>query len=112
MSVPDGQPRIPDEEYSRRWRQVQALMDRLKLDLVLAYGDDRAVFGPAHVRWLANVPVHFEPMLVLVRAAGEPLLLCGPESDRYALQVGRVRQVRVLREFTHPDEDYPYSHIL
>jgi Xaa-Pro aminopeptidase len=104
-------PTIPAEEYLQRWRQVQALMNEHQLDLLLAYGDDRAVFGPAHVRWLANVPAHFEPMCVLVPSAGEPILLCGPESDQYATQVGQVRGARVLREFTHPDEDYPYSRI-
>jgi hypothetical protein len=38
-------------------------------------------------------------------------VVCGPESDQYALRVGRVRDVRVLRESTHPDEDHPFSHI-
>src|SRR5438093_550944 len=107
----DPRPSIPPAEYPRRWAQVQALMRAQRLDLLLAYSDDRAVFGPAHARWLADVPAHFEPMCMLVRPEGEPLLLCGPENDRYALAVGRLRNVRVLREFTHPDEDYPYSTI-
>src|ERR1043166_5078195 len=110
--LPEPRPSIPPTEYPRRWAQVQALMRAQRLDLLLAYSDDRAVFGPAHARWLADVPAHFEPMLVLFHPEGEPLLLCGPESDRYALAVGRLRDVRVLREFTHPDEDYPYSTIL
>ena len=109
--LPDPHPTIPLAEYPCRWAQVQALMRAQQLDLLLAYSDDRAVFGPAHARWLADVPAHFEPMLVLFRTEGEPILLCGPESDRYALAVGRLREVRVLREFTHPDEDYPYSTI-
>ncbi len=104
-------PMIPADEYRRRWQRIQALMAEHRLDLLLAYGDDRAVAGPAHVRWLANVPVHFEPMCLLIPASGAPTLLCGPESDRYALRVGQVADVRVLREFTHPDEDYPYSRI-
>jgi len=104
-------PVIPPEEFPRRWRQVQALMQAEELDLLLAYGNDRAVFGPAHVRWMADIPVHFEPMAVLVPRDGEPVLVCGPESDQYALRVGKVRDVRVLREFTHQDEDYPYSRI-
>jgi len=104
-------PVIPPEEFPRRWRQVQALMQAEELDLLLAYGNDRAVFGPAHVRWMADIPVHFEPMAVLVPRDGEPVLVCGPESDQYALRVGKVRDVRVLRELTHPDEDYPYSRI-
>jgi Xaa-Pro aminopeptidase len=106
-----ARPIIPFEEFPRRWRQVQALMRAKELDLLLAYGNDRAVFGPAHVRWMADIPVHFEPMAVLVPREGEPVLVCGPESDQYALRVGKVRDVRVLREFTHPDEDYPFSRI-
>jgi Xaa-Pro aminopeptidase len=42
---------------------------------------------------------------------GAPVLLCGPESREYALLAGQIPDVRVLREFTHPDEDYPYSTI-
>ncbi len=38
-------------------------------------------------------------------------MLCGPESDEYALLAGQIAGVRVLQEFTHPDEDYPYSTI-
>ena len=106
-----ARPVIPRDEFPRRWRQVQALMRAEGLDLLIAYGNDRAVFGPAHVRWLADIPVHFEPMAVLVPLAGDPVLACGPESDQYALRVGQVRDVRVLREFTHPDEDYPFSRI-
>ena len=111
MANTEPGPTIPVEEYPQRWRQVQRLMDELQIDLLLAYGDDRAVAGAAHVRWLANIPVHFEPMCVLVPRTGEPSLLCGPESDQYVLRVGQVPDVRVLREFTHPDEDYPYTKI-
>lgn len=102
-------PTIPADEYPRRWARVQALMAERGLDLLVAYADDRAVFGPAHARWLANFPVHFEPVCVLLRPEGSPILLCGPESDEYARLAGQVRDVRVLREFTHPDEDYPYA---
>jgi hypothetical protein len=35
------------------------MMDANELDFLLAYSDDRAVAGPAHVRWLAGLPVHF-----------------------------------------------------
>ena len=106
-----ARPTIPPDEFARRWRRVQDLMEAEELDLLVAYGNDRAVFGPAHVRWLADVPVHFEAMAVLLPPSGDPVLVCGPESDQYALRVGRIRDVRVLREFTHPDEDYPFSRI-
>ncbi|MCP5109715.1 MAG: hypothetical protein GY953_02645, partial [bacterium] len=108
---PSSKPAIPAEEFPRRWHSVQAMLARQGLDLLVAYADDRAVFGPAHARWLANFPVHFEPVCILLAADRDPVLLCGPESDQYALLTGRIPDVRVLREFTHPDEDYLYSKI-
>ncbi|MFN8469861.1 MAG: Xaa-Pro peptidase family protein [Caldilineaceae bacterium] len=105
----DALPQIPAGEYPQRWRRVQQMMEAEQLDLLIAYADDRAVFGPAHARWLANFPVHFEPVCVVLACSGEPLLLCGPESDQYALLSSRIRDVYILREFTHPDEDYPFS---
>jgi len=104
-------PIIPASEYPERWQQVQELMARLDLDIVVAYADDRATFGAAHARWLADFPVHFEPACILFSRQGAPVMLVGPESDQYALRVARIPDVRVLREFTHPDEDYPYAHI-
>jgi len=79
------------------------------LDLILTYSDDRATAGAAHARYLTGFPPHFEAVCVLLPREGEPVLLCGPESEEYARLVGRVKETRVLREFTHPDEDYPYA---
>ncbi len=111
MTRPDTKPTIPVSEYRQRWRKVQAMMAEQALDFLVAYADDRAVFGPAHARWLANFPVHFEPVCILLPVQGDPLMLVGPESDEYARLAGQIADVRVLREFTHPDEDYPYSKI-
>lgn len=104
-------PTVPAQEYPQRWCSVQRMMEEWNLDLVLAYADDHATFGPAHARWLADFPVHFEPVCVLIPREGNPVMLVGPESDQYALLASRMTDVRVLREFTHPDEDYPYSKI-
>jgi Xaa-Pro aminopeptidase len=110
MSTPvSGSPTIPAEEYADRWRRVQALLVERDLDLLVAYADDRATFGAAHARWLADFPVHFEPACILVPREGLPVMLVGPESDEYAQLRGRISDVRVLRELTHPDEDYPFS---
>jgi Xaa-Pro aminopeptidase len=106
---PSARPTIPADEYPARWARVQDLLAERGLDLLVAYADDRATFGPAHARWLADLPVHFEPTCVLVPREGEPVMLVGPESDEYARLRGRIPDVRVLRELTHPDEDYPYS---
>lgn len=104
-------PIIPVSEYPERWKKVQAMMAQQRLDFLVAYADDRATFGPAHARWLANFPVHFEPICILIPQRGAPIMLVGPESDQYALLTGQIPDVRVLKEFTHPDEDYPYSRI-
>jgi Xaa-Pro aminopeptidase len=87
------------------------MMAAQDLDFLVAYADDRASFGPAHARWLADFPVHFEPVCLLMPRQGEPVMLVGPESDQYALVAGRIADVRILRELTHPDEDYPYARI-
>ena len=102
-------PQIPAGEYPVRWSRVQTLLAERDLDLLVAYADDRATFGAAHARWLADFPVHFEPVCILIPREGQPVMLVGPESDEYALLRGQIGDVRVLRELTHPDEDYPYS---
>ena len=66
MIQPDTKPTIPVTEYRQRWHKVQTMMAEQKLDFLVAYADDRAVFGPAHARWLANFPVHFEPVCILL----------------------------------------------
>jgi Xaa-Pro aminopeptidase len=103
------QPRIPDGEYPVRWAKVQAAMARAGFDLVIAYADDHAVAGPAHARYLADFAPHFEPVCILMPAAGQPLLLSGPETETFAALTARIRDVRVIREFTHPDEEYPFT---
>ena len=110
LSIPEP-PTIPQSDYVRRWRAVQGLMAEKDMDLVLTYSDDRATAGAAHARYLTGFPPHFEPVCVLMSREGEPILLCGPESEEYARLVGRVKETRVLREFTHPNEDYPYARI-
>jgi Xaa-Pro aminopeptidase len=102
-------PRIPDTEFCFRWQRLQAAMAGEGLDMVIAYADDHAVAGPGHARYLADFAPHFEPVCVLVPAAGEPLLLSGPETETFARLTSRVKEVRVVREFTHPDEEYPFT---
>ncbi len=105
----DDLPRIPDDEFRSRWERLQAAMGNARLDLVVAYADDHAVAGPAHARYLADFAPHFEPVCVLVPAAGDPLLLSGPETEALAQLTSRTKDVRVIREFTHPDEEYPFT---
>jgi Xaa-Pro aminopeptidase len=102
-------PRIPDSEFRTRWQRLQVAMADGDLDMLIAYADDHAVAGSGHARYLADFAPHFEPVCVLVPVAGEPLLLSGPETETFAQLTARVKDVRVVREFTHPDEEYPYT---
>ena len=102
-------PRIPDAEFRTRWQRLQADMASAGLDMLIAYADDHAVAGPGHARYLADFAPHFEPVCVLAPATGEPLLLSGPETESLAQLTARVKDVRVVREFTHPDEEYPFT---
>ncbi|MBM3706609.1 MAG: hypothetical protein FJW66_08810, partial [Actinobacteria bacterium] len=104
-------PVIPEGEFEVRWKKVQDLLARKKLDLLIAYSDDHAVFGAAYARWLADFPVHFEPVCIILSREGKPQLFCGPESEEYALNFSKIKEVLAIREFSHPDEDYPYSRI-
>jgi Xaa-Pro aminopeptidase len=99
------------EEYPLRWERARNIMASGSLDLLVAYADDRAVFGPAWARYFANFAVHFEPCIVLLPMRADPVLLVGPESPRYAKLHTPIQDIRVLKEFTHPDEDYPYTKI-
>ena len=104
-------PVIPIEEFPERWERSRKIMASNSIDLLVAYGDDHAVAGPGFVRYLANFAVHFEPCIVLLPLVGEPVLLVGPESPNYARLHSPIKDIRVLKEFTHPDEDYPFTEI-
>lgn len=104
-------PVIPAGEYPQRWEKIQRLMEAHALDALLAYSDDRAAFGTAYSRWIADFPTHFEPVLILFTADQPPKLLCGPETDGYAALHSQIKDIVVLQEFCHPDEDYPYTKV-
>ena len=106
-----SKPVIPMEEYPVRWARTRETMKSCSLDLLVAYADDHAVAGPAYARYYANFAVHFEPCIVLLPIDSEPVLLVGPESPNYARLHTPIKDIRVLKEFTHPDEDYPFTKI-
>lgn len=113
MEFKQNLPKIDPADYPVRWKAINDYMEQSELDAVILYGDDRATYGSAHIRYLAGIPVHFEPMLLLfTRGCSEPVILCGPESDGYCALYGNVKDIRVLREMTHPDEVYLYSNIV
>ena len=102
-------PVIPKEEFPRRWKAVQEAMAASDIDVLFAYADDHFTYGAAYGRYYANFPAAFEPVLVMFLPDRGPILLTGPESDGYAAEVGAIPDIRVLAEFAHEDEDYPFS---
>ena len=105
-------PVIPMEEYPVRWERTRRIMQTHSLDLLVAYADDHAVFGPAYGRYLANFTAHFEPCIILLPKEGDPVLLVGPESPTYASIHSPIKNIVVLKEFDHPDEDYPFTEMV
>lgn len=102
-------PRIPVSEYKERWDKVQKVLKDEKLDMILLYADDRFTYGAAHARYYGNLPVAFEPVLVLFTPDNDPALLVGPETTGYAREVGTIQDIRELKEFASEHEDYPFS---
>lgn len=105
-------PVIPREEYPQRWQKMQKILEDQQLDLILCYADDRATYGTAYGRYFADMPVHFENVLVLFARDRDPILLVGPETDGYAQLRSTIRDIRVLAEFSAEDEDYPFSTVV
>lgn len=103
--------RIPRTEFTKRWEKVQALMQEQKLDIILAYSDDRATYGNAYARYYTDLQTHFEPVVVMFAAGIPPVILTGPETDGYAKERAVVQEIRVLSELAAEDEDYPFSKV-
>lgn len=82
-------------------------MEAAGIDLLVAYGDDHAVFGPANVRYLTDFPVHFEPALVLLGASGPPVLVTGPETVGHAELVSVADRCVAIEELLVPGIVYP-----
>ena len=104
-------PRIPDDELAARPALLGRTLADAGFDGWLAFGDDRAVAGPDHVRYLADFEPHFEPVLLAGRVAdARALMLTGPESVGYAAVVtarAAIGEIVAIEEFAHPDEEYP-----
>jgi Xaa-Pro aminopeptidase len=108
----NSQPTIPKHEYPRRWSRVQEMMRDKGLDLLIAYSNDREVFGQAHARWLCDFPVHLEPVCLIFARTGKPIMATGPESTEFALNRSAIEDAYILKEFVHPEEVYSLDNVL
>ena len=101
----ENRPIIPDSEFAMRAANLQKLMQRDGIDLLLAFGNEAE---PQFARYLCDYWPSFETTGVLLAQTGEPILLIGPESYTFAADRSRVRQIRRLaafRESSNPE--YP-----
>ncbi len=102
-------PTIPTAEFTTRKEKVQQLMQAHSIDLLFIYGDDRAVFGANHTRWLTNYAAHFEPILTVVPRTGDIHSATGAESETFYENTAKIGSIHVVNEFNMPEEEYPYT---
>ena len=85
----DLRPVIPTEEFADRLRRVQAEMAAMDIDVLVVYGDDRAVFGPANTRWLVDYAPHFESVCLAIPVRGLPQAATGAEAESFYINQSR-----------------------
>jgi Xaa-Pro dipeptidase len=100
---------IPASEFQLRKASIQKLMQAHSIDLLFFYGDDRAVFGANHTRWLTNYAAHFEPILTVVPRSGDIHSATGAESETFYENTAKIGSIHVVNEFNMPEEEYPYT---
>ena len=105
-------PTIKQEEFAARGQRVQNLMEEKGLDLVIAYADDRFVYGQAYARWLLNYQPAFEPAFIMVPAKGDSVVATGAESVDFVHNFSNCKKAYAVWEFLHPDEEYPYCEVV
>ncbi len=98
---------IPDAEFPDRLARTRAAMAAQGLDALLAFSTESEPFA---VRYYADYWPSFETTAVLVPAAGEPVLLIGPESQTYAAARSRIPRIVRMKDFRESSQpDYPGS---
>jgi Xaa-Pro aminopeptidase len=102
---------IPDAELRARPGALGRVAGAAGFDGWIAFGDDRSVAGPDHIRYLSDLEPHFEAVFIAGRAGQDrAILLTGPETIGYAQVVTKrsaIDEIAAIDEFVHPDEEYP-----
>lgn len=104
-----SKPIIPVEEFQNRKQIIQDLMRKHDIDLLLFFGDDKAVFGANHSRWLIDYAPHFEPICLALTVDSEIHGATGAESEVFYKNTAKSGFVHVVDEFNMPEEEYPYT---
>ena len=104
-------PSIPDGELRQRPGALGDALGEAGFDGWIAFGDDRSVYGPDHIRYLADIEPHFEPVFIAgLCGSSKAVLLTGPETIGYAEVVtarAAIQEIVAMEELAHPEEEYP-----
>ena len=96
---------IPVAEYFERIAKFQARIRAAKLDACLVHGTESDF---ANVRYLSEYWPTFEQAGVFVPAQGDPVLLIGPESYKYAQGRSVLPKIALMLNYRESAEpDYP-----
>jgi len=99
---------LSTQERDVRLARVREIMAAKRLDLALVYYDE---FNIGNGWYLTGWCPQFESGAVLVPAAGEPMILGGPESEPFAKLDSAITETRNFPVFMVPDEEYPNAQI-
>lgn len=94
---------IPKQEYAERVKKLRKRMLDLKIDVAYGFATP---YMPGDVFYLSGYDPQVENSLVLV-SQEKQFVLAGPEGARYAEEMVKFGEVRVLSEMQIPLEDYP-----
>lgn len=97
---------IPDEEFVERAGRAAELMRERGLDALLLNGNE---VDYANTRYFSGFWPVFERAGVLINPDGATALLVGPESDIYAADFARIKDVYPMAEYRESaDPAYPH----
>ncbi|NLZ69961.1 MAG: aminopeptidase P family protein [Clostridiaceae bacterium] len=98
---------IPDREYKERAQRAAKLIRERGLDVLVVNGTESDYANP---RYFSGFWPVFERSGVAINPAGETVLMVGPESDIFAADVGKIKDVFVMLDYRE-SADPAYPHI-
>jgi len=104
-------PKIEENEFKERRRILRSLMREKKIEVIIAYADDKATFGQQFSRYYFNYQPHFESCCVIIPMNKKSFIVTGPESEEFVYKNSYCSEVKIADVFTHPNEEYPFHKI-
>ncbi len=96
---------IPQSEFQERVRKIQEKLIEHNFDAYLVHSNEA---DQGNVRYLSDYWPVFESAGVLIPREGEPVLLIGPESEPFARERSKIKNIRKLLAYRESAEpEYP-----